>query len=51
EGAGIPWSRVVLDLHSGNLFGKSGRFLVDVTAIGLIVMTFFGIKLLFKGMR
>ena len=51
EGAGIPWSRVVLDLHSGNLFGGPGRFLVDLTGIGVVLMTLFGIKLLFKRMK
>lgn len=51
EGARIPWSRVVLDLHSGNWFGPAGRLLVDLTGLGVIVMTLFGIKLVFKRIR
>jgi hypothetical protein len=48
EGAGFTWSRVVTDLHSGSLFGKAGRFLVDLTGLAVIVLTLFGIRLLFK---
>ncbi len=48
EGAGFTWGRVVTDLHSGRLFGKPGRFLVDLTAVAVIVLTLFGIRLFFK---
>ena len=46
--AGFTWSRVITDLHSGSLLGKVGRFLVDLTGIAVIILTLFGIRLLFK---
>lgn len=48
EGSGFTWSRVMTDLHSGSLFGWLGRFLVDLTGIAVIVVTLFGIRLLFR---
>jgi hypothetical protein len=48
EGAEFTWSRVVTDLHSGSLFGKIGKFLVDFTGVAVIGLTLFGIRLLFK---
>ncbi len=48
EQAAIPWSRVVLDLHSGTLFGKVGRLLVDVSGVAIIVLTLLGGRLLFR---
>lgn len=51
EQAGIPWSRVMLDLHSGNLGGTTGKLLVDVTGIGIIVLTLMGFKLVFRKPR
>lgn len=49
--AGIPWSRVVLDLHSGNLGGTGGKLLVDVTGLAVIVLSLFGVKLVFRKPR
>lgn len=46
--ANFTWGRVITDLHSGSLFGKVGRFLVDLTGIMVIVLTLFGIRLLFR---
>lgn len=46
--ANFTWGRVITDLHSGSLFGKLGRFLVDLTGIAVIVLTLFGIRLLFR---
>jgi hypothetical protein len=51
EQAGIPWSRVMLDLHSGNLGGTAGKLLVDVTGVGIIVLTLMGFKLVFRKSR
>jgi hypothetical protein len=48
EGAGFTWSRVITDLHSGSLLGKLGRLMVDLTGVAVIVLTLFGIRLVFK---
>jgi len=34
----IPWERVLLDLHSGRLFGPLGVWIVDLTGIGLLIL-------------
>lgn len=39
----ISWERLLLDLHSGQLFGWLGRILVDVMAILFILMAMTGI--------
>jgi len=44
----FTWARVITDLHSGSLFGKVGRFLVDVTGIAVILLTLLGVRLLAK---
>jgi hypothetical protein len=51
EQAGIPWSRVVLDLHSGNLGGTTGKLIVDLSGLGIIVMSLMGMKLVFRKQR
>ncbi len=38
RGGGLPVSRVLLDLHSGRLFGSAGVTIVDITAILLVVL-------------
>ncbi len=48
EGAGFTWARVVTDLHSGSLFGAAGKLVVDLTGLAVIVLSLFGIRLLFK---
>ncbi|MDP7107611.1 MAG: PepSY-associated TM helix domain-containing protein [Roseibacillus sp.] len=48
ENAEFTWSRVITDLHSGSLMGQIGRFLVDLTGIAVIILTLFGVCLLFK---
>ena len=45
RGQGLPLSRVVLDLHSGRLFGNVGVVLYDLSAICLIVLGITGIRL------
>jgi len=39
----ISWERVLLDLHSGQLFGAIGRILVDVMAVLFILMALTGV--------
>ena len=41
----ISWERVVLDLHSGRLFGQAGAYVVDASAILFIVLALSGIIL------
>tara|TARA_Y100000766_G_scaffold26771_1_gene18528 strand:+ start:3286 stop:3864 length:579 start_codon:yes stop_codon:yes gene_type:complete len=48
EGSEFTWSRVITDLHSGSLLGKTGRFFVDLTGVAVIVLTVLGIRLLFR---
>jgi len=39
---GLNWERVMLDLHSGRLFGPIGVFIVDIFALLLIVLSISG---------
>jgi hypothetical protein len=39
----INWERVLLDLHSGRLFGRLGPWLMDAAAIGLILLSSSGL--------
>lgn len=43
RGAGLPWERVVLDLHSGRLFGPYGPYLMDFAALMLILLAATGV--------
>ena len=35
RGIGLPWERVVLDLHSGRILGRLGPWLMDAAAVAL----------------
>ncbi len=39
----VSWERVILDLHSGQLFGSFGRLLVDIMALLFILMGVTGV--------
>ena len=39
----ISWERFLLDLHSGRLFGKYGFLIMDIAAIGLILLACSGL--------
>ncbi|HIF08882.1 MAG TPA: PepSY domain-containing protein [Sneathiellales bacterium] len=43
RGEGLPWSRVLLDLHSGRLFGSWGPYVMDATAIILVILALTGL--------
>jgi hypothetical protein len=43
RGSGVSVHRVILDLHSGRFFGDFGVILVDIAAIGLLVLIFTGL--------
>lgn len=42
---GMPFSRVILDAHSGSLFGWPGWLITDLAAFGLVVLTLLGLRL------
>lgn len=42
RGAGLPLERVLLDLHSGRLFGEVGVIIVDIAAIILLILALSG---------
>lgn len=39
---GISWERLLLDLHSGRLFGAVGVVLMDLAALALVLLAFTG---------
>jgi hypothetical protein len=41
----MPLSRVILDAHSGSLFGWPGWIITDLAALGLIILTLLGLRL------
>ena len=42
RGAGLPWERVLLDLHSGRLFGAWGPLAMDAAAAALVLLALSG---------
>ncbi len=38
----VPWSRLLLDLHSGRLFGPAGAYVVDILGVALVVLALTG---------
>ncbi len=44
-GGGLPLERVVLDLHSGRLFGWLGPYVMDAAALGLLIVAITGLLL------
>lgn len=48
---GLPASRLMLDLHSGRLFGAWGPYLMDAAAIFLILLTASGVYNWWAGRR
>jgi hypothetical protein len=45
RGSGLPMSRVLADLHSGRLFGKTGVLIMDIVALGVMLLAASGIWL------
>ncbi len=43
RGEGLPWERVLLDLHSGRLFGALGPLVMDAAAVLLVLLAASGI--------
>ncbi len=51
RGAGLSWERVLLDLHSGRLFGAAGVWVVDIAAVLLMFLAMSGFVLWYQHMR
>ena len=45
RGQGIALERVLLDLHSGRIFGATGTLFMDIVAVGLILLGLSGLDL------
>jgi hypothetical protein len=43
RGQGLPWERVLLDLHSGRILGRPGEILVDLVGLGLLFLACTGV--------
>ena len=50
-GEGVTAERVMLDLHSGRLFGRWGVWIVDAAAVALLLLALSGVYLYFKFKR
>lgn len=51
QGEAINWERVMLDLHSGRILSGFGVALMDLAAIGLILLSLSGFTLWYQGRR
>lgn len=51
RGEGLTLHRVIVDLHSGRIFGRVGIWVVDAAAIGLLFLTFSGVYSVIRGRR
>ncbi|EDY80866.1 PepSY-associated TM helix family [Verrucomicrobiia bacterium DG1235] len=43
RGEGITWGRVLLDIHTGRFFGSAGKWIADLSALALILLTVTGV--------
>lgn len=50
-GRSLSWERVVLDLHSGHLFGRMGPWLVDAAGVLLALLALSGLWVWWLGRR
>jgi hypothetical protein len=50
-GEGLTWQRVLLDLHTGRLWGWRGAWLTDVLALGLLVLVVSGLVVAWRARR
>ena len=51
SGDGVPLDRVILDIHSGRFFGSIGKWIYDITVIGVLLLSLTGFFLFFKTRR
>lgn len=47
----LPWERVILDLHSGRLFGRFGPWLMDAAAVLMLFLAGSGVLIWWKRQR
>lgn len=47
----LPWERVVLDLHSGRLFGSAGPWLMDAAAVLMLFLAGSGVLMWWRRQR
>lgn len=47
----LPLERIVLDLHSGRIFGRFGPLLMDVAAMGLLILSLSGVWIYLRTVR
>ncbi|MGZ8983361.1 MAG: PepSY domain-containing protein [Methylotenera sp.] len=47
----LPLERIILDLHSGRIFGRYGPLLMDISALGLIILSLSGIWIYLRTAR
>lgn len=50
-GPSLPLERIVLDLHSGRIFGHYGPLLMDIAALGLIILSLSGVWIYLRTVR
>ena len=43
RGGGVPWSRFLLDIHTGRILGAWGPYLIDAAALSLLILVGTGI--------
>ena len=51
RGQGLPWSRVLLDVHTGRILGNWGPYLMDAAALCLLILAGSGIYNWFSNRR
>ena len=51
SGDGVPLDRVILDIHSGRFFGTIGKWIYDITVIGVLILSATGLVLFLKTRR
>jgi len=51
RGAGVTWERLLLDMHSGRLFGATGRTTMSVAAVFMLLLAISGVWHFFQRRR
>lgn len=51
RGAGVSWERLLLDLHSGRLFGRAGVAVMNIAALLMVLLAISGAWHFFKRKR
>ena len=47
----MPLDRVLLDIHSGRFFGTVGKWVYDITVVGVLILSVTGFILFFRTRR